>query len=204
VDDGVAMYAWVVLSLLCSVLAEPAAEEDGEGDVDGGERVVVVGERLVRMISGPCEKRDDAYRHSPGFGFRLRAGCGEMDHPCSPYKAVCFSFYSAVCVPVESYRRPSPNAGAICWPRRKIGSIFARHCPPEAVGPIWDNLSDDSGIVTSMMQALPDHENCSARYPSTNPYVCPRVPYAPFVCHPHVIIAIPRAPGSLQDLAGSR
>lgn len=39
--------------------------------VDGGDGDtldLLCGEREGAM-SGPCEKRDDAYRHSPGFGF---------------------------------------------------------------------------------------------------------------------------------------
>jgi hypothetical protein len=39
--------------------------------VDGGDGDVLDllrGER-EGMVCGPCEKRDDAYRHSPGFGF---------------------------------------------------------------------------------------------------------------------------------------
>jgi len=41
--------------------------------VDGGGGDVLdwlCGER-EGTVRGPCEKRDDAYRHSPGFGFAI-------------------------------------------------------------------------------------------------------------------------------------
>ena len=57
--------------------------------VDGGDGDTLnwlCGEREEAM-SGPCEKRDDAYRHSPGFGFVINPLILNQSHSISHFNS---------------------------------------------------------------------------------------------------------------------
>lgn len=119
--------------------------------VDGGDGDtldLLRGER-EGTVSGPCEKRDDAYRHSPGFGFVISPLVFKNE-------SIALNFppqFSVVILEKHSMLALKPTSVS------QLHSCLSSPCPAP-IGAIQGPGSDDSspqGVWITMTQVLTDH-----------------------------------------------